>query len=252
MPSKIEWTDETWNPITGCTKISAGCKNCYAERMARRLAGRYGYPEYPDHFKVTLHPDRLEEPLHWRKPRMVFVCSMSDLFHEDVPSEFIKRDVWNVMVDAKQHVFQILTKRPARMLQLWRNHTPWPENIWCGVTAENQVTADERIPLLLQVPAAVRFVSCEPLLGAVDLRWYLGTGELLSQNYLDWVIIGSESGPRRRNCDLDWVRSLTKQCLAGRVSVFVKQLSINAQLSKSPSEWPVDLRIREFPAEPRQ
>ena len=212
MTTKIEWTDESWNPVTGCTKVSAGCQNCYAERMAKRLRGRFGYPD-DDPFRVTLHPDRLEQPLRWRKPRRVFVCSMGDLFHEDVPDEFIDQ-VFAVMALAKEHTFQVLTKRPERMKsylsdratyqrvrketeegdvcglyldslcgwefrqaqnQWWTNLPPdrWPlPNVWLGTSVEDQATADERIPQLLECPAAVRFVSCEPLLSSVDLtRW---------------------------------------------------------------------------------
>jgi protein gp37 len=255
--TKIEWTNKTWNPITGCTKVSAGCQHCYAERMARRLAGRFGYPEAPHHFDVTLHPDRLDEPLRWRKPRRVFVCSMSDLFHEDVPDEYIC-DVFYTMHRCTQHTFQVLTKRPARMLE-WFNrpaaslskwHRPLP-NVWLGVTAENQKAADERIPLLLKCPAAVRFVSCEPLLGEIVLEarpnencrscfgagfqrggmigdvechcWgdgYLGSNGGPS---LDWVIVGGESGPGARPMDPSWARSLRDQCQDAGVAFFFKQ-----------------------------
>lgn len=177
MPSKIEWTDETWNPVTGCTKVSVGCKNCYAERMAKRLAGRFGYPADKP-FAVTLHWDRLEEPLRWRKPRRVFVCSMGDLFHEDVPDEFIG-EVFGVVHAASPHIFQVLTKRPERMRDFILRYSapggPLPShrgNLWLGVSVEDQATADERIPLLLKTPAAVRFVSYEPALAGVDFsRW---------------------------------------------------------------------------------
>lgn len=179
MASKIEWTDETWNPITGCTKISAGCAHCYAERMARRLAGRCGYPEAPNHFDVTYHPDRMMQPTKWKKPRRVFVCSMSDLFHDDVPKHVVWA-IWSRMSCTEQHTFQVLTKRPERALSvlndLYAQHNwgdPSP-NIWLGVTAENQRAANERIPFLLQIPAAVRFVSCEPLLGRCWGRWTCG------------------------------------------------------------------------------
>jgi len=168
--TKIDWAEKSWNPVTGCTPVSAGCANCYAAKMAKRLAGRYGYPA-DDPFRVTLHEDRLEEPLHWRKPSRVFVCSMGDLFHEDVPEDVI----WQVIEkawQAKQHTFLLLTKRPRRMADvlthsmLWLNDTP--PNIWIGTSIENQQTAYERIPHLLNAPAAVRFVSCEPLLGFAD------------------------------------------------------------------------------------
>lgn len=177
--TKIEWAESSWNPITGCTKISPGCRNCYAERMARRLAGRCGYPAN-NPFKVTLHPDRLEEPLKWKKPRRVFVCSMGDLFHEDVPDEFIS-SIFAIMWQADWHTFLILTKRPERMREFICEYLPQfisgeisSPHIWLGVTAENQQRADERIPLLLQTPAAVRFVSVEPLLGPLDLGKWIG------------------------------------------------------------------------------
>ena len=197
--TKIEWTDATWNPITGCSKISPGCDHCYAERMAGRLAGRCGYDaERP--FKVTLHRDKLEEPMRWNKPRMVFVVSMGDLFHADVDEEWIA-SVYNTMRRCQNHTFQILTKRPARALDVLMrlrydsraNRSYVAEsaddkgyrlaggrgctgltNVWVGVTAEDQQRADERIPILLQIPAAKRFVSIEPMLGPVDVREYLG------------------------------------------------------------------------------
>lgn len=183
--TKIEWTEYSWNPVTGCTPASEGCQNCYAKRMATRLKGRYGYPE-DEPFKVTLHPEKLKEPLKWKKPRRVFVCSMGDLFHEQVPDEYIAK-VWEVMSNASQHTFLVLTKRPQRMKDFlarlgWYIHDRdgYPmeavldeggkytlKNVWLGVTAENQQRADERIPILLQIPAAVRFVSIEPMLGPV-------------------------------------------------------------------------------------
>ena len=198
--SRIEWTDATWSPVTGCTPISEGCENCYARRMAKRLRGRCGYPT-DEPFKVTLHPERLEEPLKWKKPRRVFVCSMGDLFHEDVPDEFIY-EIWDVMVQSKQHTFLVLTKRPDRMKSfiekvmcnrmdyaLTFGGTPegkkarkWAQkpvqNVWLGVTAENQEQADKRIPILLQIPATVRFVSVEPMLGPIRLQrdWLMCPG----------------------------------------------------------------------------
>ena len=180
MSSKIEWTNETWNPITGCTPVSEGCQRCYAKRMAQRLAGRFGYPKRPDEFKVTLHGDKINQPLKWRKPRMVFVCSMGDLFHEDVPQDAI-RDVFARMWKQK-HTFQILTKRPERMAEFikwyskWVGFDAWPReypNVWLGVTAEDQRCCDERVPILLDTPAAVRFVSCEPMLSPVVMPKYI-------------------------------------------------------------------------------
>lgn len=244
MTAGIKWVDKTWNPVTGCTKISPGCKYCYAERAARRLAGRFGYP-VNEPFRVTLHPDRLDQPLRWREPRMILVCSMSDLFHEDIPTEFIIR-IFDTIRATPHHIYQVLTKRPARMLSLLKHPlgmlTAWPlPNVWLGVTAENQQTADKRIPLLLQTPAAVRFVSCEPLLGSVDLSRYLscpecggsgyavnghGSGEPCGCNagpWLDWVIVGGESGPGARPMHPDWVRSLRDQAQAAGISFLFKQ-----------------------------
>lgn len=249
MSTKIEWVKnpdgtkgETWNPVTGCTPISPGCKNCYARRMARRLAGRYGYPPAPNHFDVTLRPDRLDEPHKWRKPRRVFVCSMSDLFHKGVPFEFVDKIFW---VMAKSvHVYQILTKRPARMLEFFARYR-WGilklDNVHLGVTAENQATADERIPVLLQIPAAVHFMSGEPLLGEIDIDPYLPrydyrpTYEYYRLAYpgmtnepvklrdgLNLVIAGGETGPGARPMHPEWVRSLRDQCQATGTPFFFK------------------------------
>ena len=234
--TKIEWADAVWNPVTGCTPISEGCKNCYAERMATRLKGRYGYPE-DEPFKVTLHPEKLEEPLKWKKPRRVFVCSMGDLFHEQVPDEYIAK-VWEIMNNASNHTFLVLTKRPQRMKDFlarlgWYTHdrevNPAEavldeggkytlKNVWLGVTAENQQRAEERIPILLQLPAAKRFVSVEPMLGPVDLTEVGHVGPKL-----DWVICGSESGPNRRPAKIEWIRSLRNQCIYFGVPFFLKQ-----------------------------
>lgn len=232
--TKIEWADAVWNPITGCTPISEGCANCYAKRMANRLKGRAGYPA-DDPFRVTIH-NRFDEPLRWRKPRRVFVCSMGDLFHDDVPHSALDR-IFSEMILEYEHTFLVLTKRPERMLEyfnsasLFRNIfdpnirlLPSP-NLWIGVTAENQARAEERIPILLQIPAAVRFVSIEPMLGQVDLRRAFGT-EGPRQTYieqLDWVICGGETGPGARPVHPDWVRSLRDQCQAAVVPFFFKQ-----------------------------
>lgn len=227
--TKIEWTDVTWNPVTGCSKVSEGCRNCYAERMSHR----FGWTEKPwnDQYtveNVKLHPERLEQPLKWKKPRMVFVNSMSDLFHEEVPFEFISK-VFHTMWLADEHIFQILTKRPKRMLEyfsrLGANPLPLP-NVWVGVSVENQEAANERIPLLLETPAAVRFLSCEPLLGPVDLSMFLEnridvTDEVLP--LIDWIIVGGESGPNARTMHPDWVRSLRDQCQEAGVAFFFKQ-----------------------------
>lgn len=296
--TKIEWTDTVWNVVTGCTKIASGCKHCYAARMANRLRGRCGYPA-DDPFRVTLHPDRLEQPLRWRKPRTVFVNSMGDLFHEDVPDGFIFW-VWYTIARTvgRGHVFQILTKRPNRMrewftklddaiepdyrercgdriailahgpdeirkehscgrallfadmLEMW-GYPPygsayptydwadgligWPTvlpNLWLGTSASAQKDLDANVPLLLNTPAAVRFVSLEPLLGPIDLVDMIGPysatdGTALMgdgrNRGLDWVIVGCESGPHARPMDEDWVRSIRDQCQSAGVKFFYKQ-----------------------------
>lgn len=323
--SHIQWTDATWNPLTGCTRVSSGCDNCYA---ARQAAGRLkNTPAYEGlatitpsgraafNGKIRLLPDRLDQPLRWRKPRRVFVNSMSDLFHPGVPDDFVDR-VFAVMALAGRHTFQVLTKRPERAAEYlsdpevrhrmarvapWfsedgdRSHDAilfgdWPfPNVWLGTSVENQAAADERIPHLLRTPAAVRFLSCEPLLGPVDLSWWLETldreaaglvddplaASLLQSSMreglasaptlgerLHWVIIGGESGPRARSFDIAWARSLIGQCHAAGVPAFVKQLGANPYETDfwpqgderlrnpkggDPSEWPEDLRVREFP-----
>ncbi|HWR66089.1 MAG TPA: phage Gp37/Gp68 family protein [Bellilinea sp.] len=243
----IEWADEVWNPVTGCTKVSQGCKNCYAERVAERFWGERKFTD------VRMHPERLEDPLHWKKPRRVFVNSMSDLFHPDVPFDFIDR-VFAVMALCPQHTFLVLTKRPERMVAWFRDissttrstwvwsemgrllnankvrYPEWPlPNVWMGVSVEDQKAADERIPLLLQTPAAVRFISAEPLLGPVDLRRGIystspdGESRGTSVEGLNWVICGGESGSNARPMHPDWVRGLRDQCQAAGVPFFFKQ-----------------------------
>lgn len=333
--TKIEWTHvpdgkgghkkgETWNPVVGCSPVSEGCRRCYAARDALRLAGNPnskihhlydglakktadGRPVFAGIVRTV--PDRLDQPLRWREPRGVFVNSMSDLFHRDVPDEFIDM-VFAVMALCPKHTFQVLTKRPERMREymgraampgrIWDAHilaggyapTPsaipsWPlPNVWLGVSAEDQRTADERIPLLLQTPAAVRFVSAEPLLGPVDLRPWLGNtvgyecypGVSTTPSCLTvspgvrWVIVGGESGPGARPCNVAWIRSLVDQCRAAKVACFVKQLGtdprkcrpapfpgwpnseieysvhLRSRKGNDPNEWPEDLRVREYPA----
>ena len=232
--SKIEWTDKTWNPITGCTPVSEGCQNCYAARMAKRLAGRCGYPA-DDPFKPsTFHADKLEEPLKWKKPSRIFVCSMGDLFHAAVNINPVI-NVFKIMQTAKHHTFIILTKRPQSMLEFtdYAVEGSWPDNCWLGVTAENQQRADERIPILLQIPAAVRFVSVEPMLGPVDLTRAMDVaievdGDIQvpavgpMSNWLDWVICGGETGPGARLIQSNWVRNLKDHCVADRVPFFFK------------------------------
>ena len=210
--SEIEWTDATWNPVTGCTKVSPGCAHCYAEAITLRF--RRGGPFLPGKTTIRLHPDRLNLPLSWKCPRRIFVNSMSDLFHEEVPLDFI-RQVFEVMSRVNKHTFQILTKRHER-LQAVANQLDWAPNVWIGVSVENQYWADRRIPPLLTVPAVVRFLSVEPLLKPVTLRPYLKD--------LQWVIVGGESGPRARPAQFDWIRDICNECQETRVPFFLKQL----------------------------
>lgn len=208
--SSIEWTESTWNPVTGCTKISPGCAHCYAERMAKRLVAM-GQERYRNGFEVTLQPDVVDLPLHWKRPRMIFVNSMSDLFHKDVPAEFIA-DCFTVMKRASQHTFQVLTKRPERAAEL-ASSLPWSKNVWMGTTVEN---ADyvHRIRSLAQIPAAVRFLSLEPLLGPLPRLPLKG---------IHWVIVGGESGPNARAMEPSWVLQIRNQCVARDVPFFFKQ-----------------------------
>jgi protein gp37 len=273
MATTIEWTEETWNPATGCTKISPGCKHCYAEGVAERFFAKQ-YPKNPDgSFRkftdVRMHPDRLEEPLRRRKPTMYFVNSMSDLFHEDVDFLFVGQ-VFAVMAKCPQHTFQILTKRPERMLDFFNRTTPnlmfvpdWPlPNVWLGVSVESQKYADQRIPLLLETPAAVRFLSVEPLLEEVDLQTNRNYLRGVQDGYIppiDWVIVGGESGPGARPFGLAWAEKLRLQCLATQVPFFFKQCGSNPRsFSGVPftpkdskggdlSEVPERLRVRQFP-----
>jgi protein gp37 len=259
--TKIEWAQYTWSPIRGCTPVSAGCDNCYAEKMAKRFNGKCDacnssgrimleHPGCPqcngtgkndEYFKPAMIPERLEEPLHWKKPRMVFVGSMGDLFHDDITDSFIL-EVFEVMAKCKQHTFQILTKRPKRMKNFINKIRYVPSrdsrdltgaldyvpNVWLGVTAENQKAADERIPLLLQTPAALRFVSCEPLLENInpilkgtDARiWTMGWKYI--SNNIDWVIVGGETGPNARECHEKWVKEIYEQCEESKTPFFFK------------------------------
>jgi protein gp37 len=206
--SGIEWTDTTWNPVAGCTKVSPGCDRCYAERLTLR------FPQtFPDGFALRLRPDTLDLPRRWRSPRLVFVNSMSDLFHAEVPVEFIAR-VFAVMVDCPQHAFQVLTKRAERLARLAR-YLPWPENVWMGVSVESRAYA-WRVAFLQQVPAALRFVSAEPLLEDV--------AHSFSLDGIGWLIAGGESQPGARPAALAWFRGLRDQCAAYDVPFFLKQL----------------------------
>mgnify|MGYP001572364649 CR=1 FL=1 len=283
--TKIPWTDKVWNPVTGCTKIAAGCKNCYAEAMAKRFwKGR----KFTD---VRCHSDRLDIPLHWKKSRKIFICSMGDLFHEKVPFRFIDK----VMAVIYQsfwlgHKFQILTKKPERMLEYFHDENldgrilrimrkkDWATkkalltcevrrmpHLWLGVSVSTQADADKNIPILLQIPAAVRFVSIEPMLQWIRISpeyfGYLRTGKFRTRKAikeyqvkydktapkLNWIIIGCESGPGARLCELDDIRNVRDQCKEAGVPVFIKQIPINGKCSKNPAEWPEDMRVQEFP-----
>lgn len=208
--SHIEWTEATWNPVTGCTKISAGCKNCYAERLAKRLHAM-GNRRYLNAFEVTIHPDVVDLPRTWKAGRRIFVNSMSDLFHRDVPLSFIQK-VFATMRACPQHNFQILTKRSSRAREV-APRLDWPGNVWMGVSVED-ATALNRIDELREIPAAVRFLSCEPLIGSLagmDLRG------------IHWVIVGGESGPRARPMKIAWVREIYRACRTQKVPFFFKQ-----------------------------
>ena len=208
--SAIEWTEATWNPLTGCTKISPGCKHCYAERMAKRLLAM-GQPNYANGFKLTLQEQMLELPLSWKKPRTVFVNSMSDLFHKNVPADYIER-VFKVMNAAYWHKFQVLTKRSERLLEM-SHRLVWTPNIWMGVSVENQ-DYTFRINHLSQTGAQVKFLSLEPLLGPLPD---------LNLKGVDWVIVGGESGPGARPMNPDWVKQIQVQCAKAQVAFFFKQ-----------------------------
>jgi len=208
--SKIEWTESTWNPVTGCTKVSPGCRHCYAETMARRLQAM-GQLNYVDGFKLRLHEHMLERPLAWKKTRVIFVNSMSDLFHEKVPEDFIKR-AFSVMQQAHWHQFQVLTKRAERLSEV-APRLEWPDNIWMGVSVES-APYTPRIDHLRETGAAVKFLSLEPLLGPIPKLDLAG---------IDWVIVGGESGPRARPMDQDWVEDIRDQCQAAEVPFFFKQ-----------------------------
>lgn len=257
--SKIEWTDATWNPVTGCTKVSPGCDHCYAERIVERFKGKGSFTT------VVRSEEKLYVPLKWRRPRRVFVNSMSDLFHDDVPDSFIAR-AFSVMARTPQHSYQILTKRHGRMRSLlsapkfewdlfdilpagFRMNVPWPlPNVWLGVSVEDQKWADIRIPAMLDTPAAVRFLSCEPMLGPVRLADGWLTQLRAVRPGIDWVIVGGESGPGARPMDLAWAQGLVEQCQAAGVAVFVKQLGFRwGKNHHDIDAFPEALRVREYP-----
>lgn len=202
----IEWTDRTWNPTTGCQKISPGCTHCYAEALTKRF-----HTNFPNGFDLTLHPERLNDPKRWRKPRRIFVNSMSDLFHEEIPLSFLQ-EVFAVMRETPWHIYQILTKRHERLLEL-SPELDWPKNVWMGVSVENQNYV-RRMDYLRQVPAKVRFLSCEPLLGPLSL----------DLTDIHWVIVGGESGPKYRPMKLEWAQNIRDRCQAEGVAFFFKQV----------------------------
>ncbi len=281
MSTKIEWTDETWNPVMGCTPVSKGCENCYARAMIRRFAGRKGWPCDPD--RVVMFAGRLNQPLHWTGHKRIFIPSMGDLFHPNVPFDFVDR-VFATMGHSYWHTFQVLTKRSLRMHEYITTGQESDRfkplvNVWLGASIEDQDTADDRIPHLLNTPAAVRFVSCEPLLGPIELGMRcLECGEY--QHYsdlhnaegecrnggsecgyadrwqeLDWVIVGGETGPGARPMHPDWARDIRDQCQEAGVPLFVKQLGSryhprgHRDLHGADMQfWPADLRIRQMPS----
>ena len=210
QPSKIEWTGTTWNPVTGCSKISQGCKHCYAERMAKRLHAQ-GMKKYRNAFKVTIHPDTLKDPLKWKKPKLVFVNSMSDLFHNKVPAKFIM-SVFEVMNTASQHTFQVLTKRPERVVKA-NKHLDWASNIWMGTSIESEKYLC-RADALRETDAQVKFLSLEPLLEPLPN---------LNLSGIDWVIVGGESGPGARPMKEEWVAEIRDNCIDNGVPFFFKQ-----------------------------
>jgi len=210
LQSRIEWTDATWNPITGCTKISKGCANCYAERIANWLKS-INRPNYANGFDLTLHPHMLPKPIYWKKPQRIFVNSMSDTFHEDVPFQFIE-NIFQIMQSAYWHTFMVLTKRSSRLLK-YSNRLPWPNNVWAGVTVECKEYI-YRIEDLKQTPAKIKFVSFEPLIGPIYS---------LKLDGIDWVIVGGESGPGARRIDPDWVRYIRDICHDINIPFFFKQ-----------------------------
>ena len=208
--SHIEWTDSTWNPVTGCDKVSPGCKHCYAERMANRLHAM-GQHRYRNTFKLTLHEDLIEAPLSWKKPRVIFVNSMSDLFHEKIPFKFIEK-VFATMIKANQHIFQVLTKRSERLLEVARD-LPWNDKIWMGVSVENE-DYTFRIDNLRKTPVIVKFLSLEPVLGPLNN---------LNLDDRNWAIVGGESGPGARPMKAQWVRDIRDTCIEQKVDFFFKQ-----------------------------
>ena len=264
--TKISWTESTWNVSLGCRHVSEGCRNCYAEKMTIRLNAmaaangnddlwaacsdvlKFDYSETElgkavgFNGEIKLMYDRLQQPLHWKKPRRIFVDSMSDLFHEKIPFEFIEKVITTIDL-ADWHIFQVLTKRPERALEFigWYEKKEWllPKNLWLGVSVENQKAAEKRIPLLLEMPASVRWISAEPLLELVDLNKY----------HIDWVVVGAESmgGKAGRECKNEWIENIVSQCREAIIPVFVKQIQKDGKIVKDINQFPKHLQIQEYP-----
>jgi len=254
--TKIEWAEHVWNPVTGCTKVSPGCRNCYAERFAERFRGVSGHA-YEQGFDLRMWPDRMNVPMLKKYTTRYFVNSMSDLFHKDVPDEFLTQ-VFSVMETVDRHTYLLLTKRPERMKTFVKRELP---NVWFGVSVEDQART-ARIAHLLETPAAVRWISAEPMLEHLDLRAYLKTGRI------HWVVCGGESGPEARPFNMDWARDLMSQCRTFDVPFFMKQMGASAhdgymkeqgfsvpdwkkfkKKGGDPDEWPKEFRVREYPKE---
>lgn len=274
--TKISWTEKTINPIMGCSLISTGCSNCYAMKMAHRLQaiGVKGYEGTTEKLKsgkvvwtgkLNFNINKMLKEVKTKRPTMFFVNSMSDLFHEKVSFEIIEK-CWDVMCTNPRHTYQILTKRPQRLLEFceyesdrlaaegYEKINSWtfeiPNFIWVGVSVENQETADERIPLLLQTPAAVRWLSVEPMLEPIDLMpYHYHIGDSLDFSFdFDWVVVGCESGHNRRPCKIEWIESIVDQCREAKIPIFVKQLSINGKVVKDIEKFPEHLKVRQFPS----
>ena len=240
--TKIPWTDASWNPIRYedgwmCTKVSPGCWNCYAESMNLRFGNNYRYGDFSSKAEFSLDEDVLNQPLHWHKPRHIFVQSMGDLFHEKIPLEFVHK-ILDIVQMCPQHTFQILTKRPERMTEIHRLVFGTLQNVWLGVSVETEKYL-HRIITISRIWAAVKFVSFEPLLEDIHLA------DLLQ--YLDWVIVGPETGSARRPCNIEWIESMVEQCATAGVPVFVKAPPIGKRISHDPAEWPEHLRRQEKP-----
>jgi len=233
--TKIAWAEKVWNPVTGCAKISDGCRNCYAEGIFKRFGKKWGY----GFNNIVFHKNRLDQPKSWIKPSRIFVCSMGDLFHEGVDEGQINQII-SAMESTPRHTFMVLTKRASAMKAFFKFSyygTSSVGNLWLGVSVEN-LRHKSRIDILRTVPAQVRYLSLEPLIGDMGH---------LNLKGISWVIVGSESGPDRRPCKIEWVRKIVEQCREAGVPIFVKQLHIDGKLSGNMEEWPKDLRIQEFP-----